>query len=379
MKNKISNIFLIAMFFVIVLAPTIYTKFNLKTSLIINENRELQKAPPIEIGKISEYPKTFEEFYTDSYGFRQELILANKTILDDFLNVDSISNKVLVGKNDWLYTTEYGALKDYQGTLKYNPEVLKKLLDLLIKEYKEAKKNNIQYAFVVVPDKHTIYPEFLPDAIQKNKVGNDTLLDQLIKEIKRIEPDFPFLDLRKAMLEAKKENIIYLQSDTHWNELGAYYGYRAIVKFLGKTPLSLDNFIQKEKITDYGNLASMINKDVEYIDYKVEYRGKSKFSLVDNEKTKKILSSWGLPLEKENGRHSLFEYENDRENLNLLMFRDSYTDNLMKFLPNHFNKSNFIWLYPCEIKFDLAKKQGINVVIREVAETRVGLQILRCE
>jgi len=381
MKIKLQNIFLVLIFFGIMLSPTIYIKFNLRTSFIINENRSLQKAPKVKLSNLKDYPKTFEKFYTDNYGLRQELILANQKIIDDLLNVDSISNKVLVGKDNWFYTTEFNALKDYQGVLKYNPNLLEKLLNLLLNEYREAKKNGIEYVFVVVPDKHTIYPEHLPDAIQKNKTRGDTLLDQLIKEVKRIEPNFPFLDLREAMLEAKKNNMIYLQTDTHWNEVGAYYGYKAIMEFLGRQPVPLNKFNQKEKITDYGNLGSMINKNIEYTKYYLEYKKSPKFNLVEKPIVKDVLEkSWSLPLEKDNGRHSLFEYKNQNKKLpNLLMFRDSYTDILKEFLPNHFNQSIFIWLYPCEIKFDLAKKMGINVVIRQVAETRVGLQILRCE
>jgi len=380
MKNKLINISLILIFFLIILAPTFYTKFNLQTPFVINENRVLQKPPAVKLSNIEQYPKSFEKFYSDNYGFRQELILANKFLLDDVLNVDSISSKVLVGKNNWLYTTEYGALKDYQGILKYNPELLEKLLNLLISEYREAQKNGLKYLFVVVPDKHTIYPEYLPDIIQKYKTKNDTLLDQLIKEMRKIEPDFPILDLRKAMLKAKKNDIIYLQSDTHWNLIGAYYGYRAIVKSLGEKPISLSKFDKKQEIVDFGNLAEMIKKNIKYKNYYLEYKKEPKFNLVTKNNSKNVFNDlWGLPLDKEIGRHSFFEYKNPEKTLNLLMFRDSYTDNLMNFLPNNFNQSIFIWLYPCKIRFDLAKKQGINVVIREVAETRAGLQILRCE
>jgi alginate O-acetyltransferase complex protein AlgJ len=379
-KHKIINIFIIIVFFAILLAPTIYTEFDLKTPYIINENRELQKAPIFTLKNINKYPKEFEEFYSDNYGFRQELLLINKRVLDDWLNV-SISTKVLLGKNNWLYTTEYGALKDYQGVLKYNPEILKKLLDLLISEYREAKKNGIKYVFLVVPDKHTIYPEYLPDAIQENKIHGHTLLDQLTEELKKIEQDFPILDLRQALWDAKKENIIYWQLDSHWNELGAYYGYRAIAEYLGIKPIPLRNFKVKERPKNSGNLAEMIYKKIEYIDYYLDYKTPPNFYLVKEDKSQKNIfrETWELPLDKETGRRSYYEYRNPKQSLNLLVFRDSFSDDLRKFLPNHFYRSSFIWLYPCEIKFDLAKKQGINIIIREVAETRTGLQISRCE
>src|SRR3989338_6714146 len=72
-------------------------------------------------------------------------------------------------------------------------------------------------------DKTSIYPEFLPNYI---KVSNKNhRIDKFIKILRKKSADFPLLDLRPILLEAKKNEIIYHETDTHWNARGAHYGY----------------------------------------------------------------------------------------------------------------------------------------------------------
>jgi hypothetical protein len=102
------------------------------------------------------------------------------------------------------------------------------------KKNQEFKKNwlknqNIQYLFVVVPDKQSIHPEYLPDYL--NKVRNRTRFDQLLEYMNE-NSDVNILDLRVPLLEAKKTDIIYWDRDSHWNYKGAYIAYRSIMERL---------------------------------------------------------------------------------------------------------------------------------------------------
>lgn len=386
MKRKSENILLILLLAIIILAPHFYNLFDIKTRFVTNENRVLSQFPKLNVKNIKNFPKDFTKYYNDNFGFRQELIFVNQKISDDIFNVDRTSSKVLVGKNNWLYSREKNALKDYQGTLKFNQKTLNKITDLFLTELKEAKKNNIVYLIVIAPDKHNIYPEFLPEYVKQNKTQGDRLLPQFIQKIKSIEPDFPILDLTSSLLEAKKDSTIYMQTDTHWNDLGAYVGYREIIKYLSKyfhglKPIQIKNFKSKQKQTDHGNLAQMINTPIIFTNYYLKPRNKHPFKLVNRKKTKEHFSSeWNIGVSREKGSNSLFEYINANKKLpNLLMFRDSFTDNLLKMLPYNFNRSIFIWTYPCKINFTLTRNQGINVVIREISEINLSQQLLLCE
>jgi len=79
------------------------------------------------------------------------------------------------------------------------------------------------------PIKKTIYPEFIPDIYRHDLT--DSLPDQIITYL--IEnTDIEIIDLRPALIQKKSDEQIFRRLDTHWNQLGAFYGYQEITKHL---------------------------------------------------------------------------------------------------------------------------------------------------
>jgi hypothetical protein len=88
--------------------------------------------------------------------------------------------------------------------------------------------HGIAYLFVISPDKHLVYPEFMPATIRRAAVSR---IDQLVTHL-RTHASVRVLDLRPALLEAKARERIYHRTDTHWNDRGAFVGYQEIVAAL---------------------------------------------------------------------------------------------------------------------------------------------------
>ena len=88
-------------------------------------------------------------------------------------------------------------------------------------------EQGIFYLFTVAPDKQSIYPEFLPDIYgQARKISR---LDQALSAL-NLDPASHILDLRPVLLRNKDGQRLYDKTDTHWNYLGAYCGYRELVR-----------------------------------------------------------------------------------------------------------------------------------------------------
>jgi len=85
------------------------------------------------------------------------------------------------------------------------------------------------YLVAVVPNKNTIYSEYMPDSIRKFR--NTTRLDQLLDHMREHSP-LKILDLREALFKAKSEYPVYWKTDSHWNSYGAYIGYVEIIRQL---------------------------------------------------------------------------------------------------------------------------------------------------
>jgi len=78
-------------------------------------------------------------------------------------------------------------------------------------------------------NKHSIYPEHLPGSLRP--VSEKRRLDQLL-DYMGARSDVRLIDVRPALLEAKKEKRVYHWTDSHWNDLGAYHAYRAVMERL---------------------------------------------------------------------------------------------------------------------------------------------------
>ena len=99
-----------------------------------------------------------------------------------------------------------------------------------------------KYLLVSTPDKHTVYPEHLPAWLEQG--AQLSKVQQLVTYMKA-HSTVEVLDLSKALIEAKQTRDVYLQTDTHWNEFGAFVAYRAVIQALagqwpGLEPLPME-------------------------------------------------------------------------------------------------------------------------------------------
>ncbi|MBN1303395.1 MAG: hypothetical protein JXA13_03095 [Anaerolineales bacterium] len=145
---------------------------------------------------------------------------------------DRVFAKVVVGKNNWLVFTAEHSASDYQNTIPFTEDELVEIqqsLDALNTSYTEQ---GIRLLVVIIPNKNTIYPEYVPDEIPV--LGKESRLDQLMNYMEA-NGATAILDLRPTLLEAKPDHQLYYATDTHWNGYGVYLGYREIAGSLSET------------------------------------------------------------------------------------------------------------------------------------------------
>jgi len=85
----------------------------------------------------------------------------------------------------------------------------------------------IGYVVMVVPEKFTIYPEYLPSWVARSP--SPTPHDQLSAAMRR-NGRVAFIDLREPLRAAKVRERVYYQTDSHWNFNGAIVGYEALMR-----------------------------------------------------------------------------------------------------------------------------------------------------
>ena len=217
------------------------------------------------------------------------------------------------------------------------------------------------------PDHITVYPETAPDSLA-GLHSDVSRLTQFIEALKGSEK-LTFIDLRTPLLEAKKTAPyrLYNKTDTHWNELGAYYAYREIMNvisadFPAAAPDPLDDFDVFTKEVSGGDMANFLNADLNTVTEEGVYvRAKNGLqSGISKDYSMNFANTWFS---------DYHEFSTDNKELpTMIMFRDSFSTNLMSFLAEKFSYSVFynMWEYPDD--YDLIKELQPDYLIIEHVE-----------
>lgn len=191
-----------------------------------------------------------QNYFNNNFLLRSEIINLHALIKYKGLGV-SPTDRVLVGKSNWLFLGNFGSNLDYIRKKKlFSENELKAWKKLLEKRSNWLEKRGIYYVFVITPNKSSIYPEYLPNNINVN--NKYSRLDQLIDYL-RENSHVNIIDLRPTLIEAKSKYKTYYETDTHWNQIGGYLGYYEIVSHLKK------EFSSIQQHTTIGNIFFQAN------------------------------------------------------------------------------------------------------------------------
>jgi len=360
--GKVSRTFdnlLIATFIIGLFLPLVLTH-NRKES--VTEKRRLADFPKLEWSPkaLTEFPSQFELFFNDHFGLRDQLTQVYS--LYSILLKSSSNPKVLIGLEDWLFYVnpeEGNSLEDHRRNDPLTVEELRSWKVGLEEKHAWLKQQGIPYLFIVIPDKYSIYPEYMPKHIRQ--VGKQTRLDQLVDYMKNSE--VPVLDLRPALLRAKQQGqLLFYKTDTHWNDFGAaiaqYEILRAIQKFYPNlTPVNYS--WQDFRLTEYssGDIANMLN--ISYFLREMVPELRKPLPICDKQIVEK---------HPEDQMKATFFTDCRTNAPKALIFRDSFFIALQPYISQHFAKTLYIWEWP---DLNLIKKYQQYNQANIVIEARV--------
>lgn len=163
-------------------------------------------------------------WYNDHFWGRQELISVNNWLSAKVFGTSGAEN-VILGKDGWLY---YGStLEDYTGTAPMTGrEIFSAARNLaLMAEY--CQEQGKEFAFVVAPNKNSLYPDAMPDYGVTAQTSNAQRLFARLEDM-----EVSYIDLFAAFGE--EPEILYFCHDSHWNSRGAALGADVINAAFGR-------------------------------------------------------------------------------------------------------------------------------------------------
>ncbi len=324
------------------------------------ENRTMTGLPDLytaEEDKIEanlNYTAELGEYYSDNFGFRQELVTAN-SLLNETLFGRSSNEKTTVGRDGWYYLSE--TLDDYTGVSAFSERGiyrLKKTLDLM---NTFSEDGNITFAFFVAPNKNSIYPEYMPWSIRASSSPSN--LDRLSKAMRS---KLYYIDVKSVLKQSAgdRSRYIYLKNDSHWNNIGALAAYNALqdnlnirIKKYDYMPIDESGlYISQNEIS--GDLTAMLYPSLDKKDVQYE------LGIARNFSSEKPLVNM---MDSEINTTCQGRY------FNIICYRDSFFNAFIPINSNAFAKARYTRTSKTS-PYDLnaAKSGDYNIAVVEIAE-----------
>lgn len=357
------DLLLIVGFLAAISMPMLGMVLGLDAGFQLRENRRRAQPPgwPRNLGALAAFPRRFENFFNDSFGFRERLIRWLNRAEVEGLGVSS-SPDVILGRDGWLYFAGLGAREYLRATEPFRPDHLERWARMFQERHDWLAARGIRYLVVIVPNKATIYPEYLPASA--NRVGRQTRLDQLLEYLAQ-NTDVEVLDMRAAFLREKTKEPLYYRTDTHWNARGAYQGYREIVHALSAGFPALS----PRPRSDYESVsAPRPGLDVACMLGLSDRFGDTAHDLVDRNPpaVHKLALECRMPTGTPEWQRP-FATERDVPVLPRgVLFHDSFNTALAQFLPQHFRRLACVWKYTLDR--GVVEREHPDVVIQELVE-----------
>jgi hypothetical protein len=330
------------------------------------ENRVYAACPHLRLSNkyLGAFAKGFDAFYNDRFAFRYELINFVSLIKYEAFTL-STSDKVLVGNNGWLFFMDGGDEETLRRSPLFSQMDLVRWASMLEKRRAWCASRNIKFLFVITPSKSTIYREFVP--AQYAYLNPQTRTDQLCKYLK-LNSKVEWLDLRAPLLAAKSKGLLYLKTDTHWNRLGGFIGYQAMMTRLTKwfpqlKPIALQDIELEPHKSIEGDLASMIGLG-------------------------HVLVEPFTDMQRAGGRHwhfaesptphALTDYRfvfqpyatetNAKKGLRCVFIRDSFLIMPQEFLSEHFQRAYYSWTPAFDFPVQAIEQETPDLLVFEMTE-----------
>lgn len=360
---------------IVLLTPYFFQWSGYQSNFTLQENRRLSELPEWNSQELKNYFLQLDEYINDHFPLRKELIRLYTNFQFFILKKSPFPSKVIVGKDNWLFLGEskMGVVSLHDGTYPLSQSQLEIIRNNVIEKHNWLKERGIGYMLLIAPDKHSIYSQNLPSYIDRNKI--DEKYDQL-KSVLKEEVNFIDVkpDLRRHIKDSPTD--LYLKYDSHWSDYGAFVAYQSIIeqvrlkypRFNLRSPFNFGHLKQERKTEIIKTSADMINMQDYLSEQTLELYWKRNLVSLDKNRLKPPSTYRGLPQLYEKRFRSY-----NRNGLKILLFRDSFSNRLMKFLSAHFDETLFINGH--QFDRDLILREKPDLVIHEIVE-RAAIPVL---
>ena len=284
------------------------------------------------------------DFVSDHFAFRQELLTLRARLTASVFG-ESATDQVILGREGWLFYAD--TLPDYEGTAPLSERQLFAAARTLALVQEYAETRGTAFLFTVAPNKNTLYPSYMPVRYEKTAQSSNwtRLMAQLDAQ------GVAYVNLLPVL--AACDVPVYYRTDSHWNDYGAALASDAIVKALGGAgTLAQEPFTAS---THLGDLYEMLYPTVAEAET---------CPVLARERIFSHVSAFRSP------EDMTIRTESGGDLGSLLMFRDSFGNNLYAHLAEAFSACCFSRAMP--INLTLLEEENADTLLFELVERNLS-------
>lgn len=294
--------------------------------------------------KINISRKTTEQldnYWQDHFPYRT-LMISTVNQIHKFIFNSFLTKEVVHGEKMLFYTE---TIDDYLGGNQFSEYDYQRILKTIDIQRNYVEKLGSNFVFMVVPNKNSL-PQY------RDKMPLWLLLFHKQTPITTISnKDDKILNL----LPSLSSGDTYLKEDSHWNKVGAYEGFKALMNRLN---LPYDTYINP-------TIAEDTEGDLSILAYPSEVPNEKQFQFENFKQNFVYLR----PLRSFDDLYiATKSIRKDAERL--VMFRDSYGASIIPYLSNHFSQATYLKSIPFDYRF--VEKGNQEHVVFEIVERNLN-------
>jgi alginate O-acetyltransferase complex protein AlgJ len=227
----------VIVFLVAIWLPCVQMACHLFPSVDTLEKRKPMVAPRPSLRAPHRFLWEYGKYFREDFGLRGILIRWDTVMRLKLLHASPVS-KLVFGRSGWIFydsekVPDGVTMVDFKGLVPFTSRELVAVRGSLERQTRWCRERGIACVFIVVPNKETIYPEYLPKSVRR--FAPRTRLDQVVGAI-GADSTIMLIDLRSPLLQAKNRcpYPLYSRGGTHWNQFGAFYAYQAVLARLSR-------------------------------------------------------------------------------------------------------------------------------------------------
>jgi alginate O-acetyltransferase complex protein AlgJ len=353
---------LLASFLGIIAAPPLANLLGSDGADQEAENRTVAAFPSLTADwpSLKAFLPGVDAWFTDHFAFRADLVRWYGITRYLWLGV-SASPAVAVGPRGWLFFADDGGLEDFTNEHPLTEAEIQNWRATIVRAKKWAAARGIAYGFTIFPDKGSIYPELFPQTARR--VNRLSRTDQIMTAI---TDTGAAIDVRQPLIDEKRKVRVFQKTDTHWNPIGAYIGYRTVIDALRlqlpsiPPPTAMSDFERTTRRIPGMDLAGMMGLK--------RVLGEEDLRLVPiHPRRYVVIQPKGNIVEA--GEPRIVTEIPGSTLPRALVFRDSFTSAMAPYFSEHFSRVVYLWRN--DFAVDEIEKEHPDVVLQEIVSRHV--------